>query len=125
MRQQVMAAGLIIVTLIVVGALLAVQTLTPARATDETLSTLISDLWNRVLEARTGETSSAFTFTIEFEQGVAGVGSSVTLGQGLNNQQIAQIGADYFCLSRVFSRSLVNDCIPFSNIIKINFREEQ
>ncbi len=125
MRQPYAVAGFTIVALIALAVLLAGQVQPPARATEDTLSALVGDLWDRVLEERTSDTSSDFTFTIEFNQSVAGIGSSVTMGQGLNTQRIDRVGADYFCLSRVFSRDLVNDCIPLSNITKINYREEQ
>ena len=89
-----------------------------------TLSDLLNSLWTRVIEEQTSDTSSDFSFTISFNNSLSGIGGSVTLGQGLNNLQITEIGADYFCLARVFSRASNIDCVPFSNINKLSYQED-
>ncbi len=126
MIQLKVVVGVALVGLVVMLALAwALSAAAPARATEDDLGQLISELWDRVLAEQTGETSSTFNFTIEFTGSLSGIGSSVTMGQGLNNQRIARVGADFVCIARVFSRALSNDCVPFTNIAKINYREEQ
>ena len=120
--------GVLLVAAIGVG-LLDVATRFPAQAApqaqtvQEGMASLLDELWNRVLTEQSSATTSDFTFSITFNTSISGTGNSVTFGQGLNNLQISRIGADHFCISRAFSRTLNVDCIPFSNISRIAYQE--
>ncbi len=126
MRQMRLLPGVVIVALTLLLLTLNWGALTAAQeATDQTFADLLSELWGRVLAAQTSESSSNFVFTVEFQESISGLGNSVTLGQGLNTLRLERINADHFCISRVFSRSLNVDCIPYANINKVSFREDQ
>lgn len=125
MRQMRFLAGIAVI-LVLLLLVLDWNALTAAQeATDQTFADLLSELWSQVLAAQTSESSSNFVFTVEFQESISGLGNSVTLGQGLNTLRLERINADHFCISRVFSRSLNVDCIPYTNINKVSFREDQ
>lgn len=125
MRQMRFLAGIAVV-LVLLLLVLNWNTLTAAQeATDQTFADLLSELWSQVLAAQTSASSSNFVFTVEFQESISGLGNSITLGQGLNTLRIERINADHFCISRVFSRSLNVDCIPYANINKVSFRQDQ
>jgi len=106
-------------------ALFAAATHTPAQAqsAQDDMAALLDELWNRVLAEQTSSTTSAFNFTVSFNQSVAGTGNSVTFGQGINSLQVSRIGADYFCFTRAFSRNLNVECIAFSNVSRISYQQ--
>jgi hypothetical protein len=106
-------------------ALFAAAAQSPAQAqpAQDDLAALLDELWNRVLTEQTSATTSDFTFTISFHQSISGTGNSVTFGQGLNSLRLDRVGADFFCLSRAFSRNLNIECIPFSNISRVSYQQ--
>lgn len=101
----------------------AAQSPAQAQPAQDDMAALLDELWNRVLAEQTSATTSGFTFTISFNQSISGTGNSVTFGQGVNNLQLSRIGADYFCLSRAFSRTLNFECIAFNNINRISYQQ--
>ena len=88
------------------------------------MAALLDELWNRTLAEQTNATTSSFMFTVAFADSISGgIGDRLTFGQGLNNQQLSRIGADYFCVSRTFSRTVNVDCIPFNMVSHITYQE--
>ena len=117
--------GIMVIGIALLFGLLITQPNVSAQDSPDTFEHLLNDLWEQVLSEQTGEASSDFTFSIEYKESISGLGNSTTLGQSLNTLNINRIGENYFCLSRAFSRTVNVDCIPFDNILKISYRDEQ
>ncbi|MBN1966838.1 MAG: hypothetical protein JW910_19450 [Anaerolineae bacterium] len=116
------AVTLALVALIVLG--WQVQATTAQSVVESDGATqLIAELWQRVLSEQTSDTNSNFDFTLEFTDSISGMGNSVTLGQSLTTLRIDRIGADFVCITRLFSQTIANDCVPIHNIAKISYRE--
>jgi len=122
-KRSVWVLSALFVLALVAAFVLTSQPAVEAQINPDSTGQLLVDLWDRVTAEQTSATSSSFNFTINFNQSLSGVGSGVTLGQSLNSLQISRIGQDYFCLSRVFSRTSNIDCIPFANIKSISYQE--
>lgn len=94
-----------------------------AQLTDDDLSTLLVEMWERTLNEQASQDSSSFVFTITFDKPVTGLGGSITMGQELSRRTIERVGDDYFCIARAFSQSKNVDCATFANVTTISYRD--
>ncbi|GAB4569519.1 MAG: hypothetical protein Kow0077_02170 [Anaerolineae bacterium] len=110
---------------LLLGAVVLLPASQPATAqySEGDLRQLLTTLWERVLTEQANESYSNFVFSVSFDSSIAGLGNSVTFGQGLENLQLREVGTNYMCIARKFSRTTNVDCIPYTNIIKISYTE--
>lgn len=126
MRTIMILVGLLLLTAalaVIAPSLLASRAV--AQPAPGGIAELMEQLWERVLQEQTNNTSSSFVFTVAFNTSISGLGNSVTFGQGLDTLRLQEAGEDYFCVARRFSRTTNVDCIPYTNVVKVSYSERQ
>jgi len=123
MRNSKQVISAIIVAVLFLTAIVSMNNRAVAQSDRDSMSDLVIELWDRVLENQTSTESSRFNFTISFGEPIPGLGNSINLGTALQTRRLDRVGSDYVCFAQTFSRNLNIDCVPHANISKISYQD--
>ncbi len=67
------------------------------------------------------EASRAGTITIQFASPIVGGETLLTLPDEALGRTLADVGADYLCLSEPWNNGFRSYCTPFSNVVSVSY----